>query len=156
MNTINPQTLIEATISALERTAMMLVEPIGSKDVPPKPTKFARIHYRGPSKGTLMLGATDGFVRELAASLLGVELSEVSVDIEGTDALKELSNILGGSIVLAMSGETCDYSLGLPEIMTGAEMPALPRSESSSECTVIADGGGLRVVWMQDQAVKAA
>lgn len=158
MKTINAQTLTDATISALERTAMVLAEPAPEGDEHAPVTRFARIIYSGPSGGTLTLGATDQFLRDLAASLLGVEAAEVSVEVQGTDALKEIANILGGSVILAMSGETCEYSLGLPEIVVAAEMPegGAPGSKASAGCTVIADEGVLRVLWTQDAAAQAA
>ncbi len=156
MMTINEQTLTDATITALERTAMVLAEPSAVSNGHAPVTRFARIVYSGPSRGTLILGATDQFLRDLAASLLGVEADEVSVEVQGTDALKEMANILGGSVILAMSGETCEYSLGLPEIIAVAEMPKTQDVCGSAECTVVADDGVLRVLWTQDAAAKAA
>ena len=156
MNAINAEMLTAATIRALERTAMVLAEPAQAQTTHQPATRFARIIYTGPSRGTLVLGATDTFLRDLAASLLGVEPTEVSVEVQGTDALKEMTNILGGSVILAMSGETCEYSLGLPELVTAAEMPQNPDSSTSAGCTVLADEGVLRVQWTREPIAKAA
>lgn len=156
MSTINPRTLSDATISALERTAMVLAEPAESPDSLSPSTRFARISYRGPRQGTLILSATDTFLRDLAASLLGVEPSEVSVDTHGTDALKEMANILGGSVVLAMAGDVCEFSLGLPEIISPADLPKLAPDTDSATCTVVADDGVLRVLWTQHPLGLAA
>lgn len=155
MNSITAQMLTDATISALERTAMVLAEP-GSPDQPSEPvTRFAQIRYSGPSQGALTLGANEGFLREVAASLLGVETSEVDVDVQGMDALRELANILGGSVILAMSGETCRFSLGLPESTPPADL-SVPPGPNAASCAVVADGGVLRVKWTRESVAQAA
>lgn len=155
MKTINSSTLTDMTVSMLERTAMMLAEPAPEGDAQPAPTRFARITYSGPSNGTVVLGATEGFLRELAASLLGVEPAEVDVNTHGNDALKEMANIVGGSMILALSGEVCEYSLGLPELTTvPTSVPAAPAA--NAECTVVTDGGPLHVLWRDDHAKLAA
>lgn len=156
MNVITPRTLSDATISALERTAMVLAEPTEAPETLAPSTRFARISYRGPRQGTLILSATDTFLRDLAASLLGVEPSEVSVDEHGTDALKEMANILGGSIILAMSGDVCEFSLGLPEIVSPSDLPRPIHGGESATCAVVADDGVLRVFWTQHAVSMAA
>jgi hypothetical protein len=147
MKTIDGTTLADMTINMLERTAMVLAEPSTPADDPPRPTRFARIAYRGPSQGELVLGATDGFLRELAASLLGVEAAEVDVDSHGNDALKEMANIVGGSMILALSGDVCEYSLGLPELLKPGEAPEPEGVAPRAQCVVVAEGGTLRVTW---------
>ena len=152
MKTINATTLADMTINVLERTAMVLAEPAVDGDEQPVATHYARITYSGPSHGTLLLGATDGFLRELAASLLGVEADEVNIDTHGSDALKEMANIVGGSMILALSGDICEYSLALPELLPGAPDGAA----LCAECTVVAEGGPLRVQWHDARTAQAA
>jgi hypothetical protein len=155
VNTITSTSLAEMTIRMLERTAMVLAEPVPDGEDHPEPTRSARITYRGPSEGTLVLSATDLFLCELAASLLGVDTSEVNVETHGSDALREMANIVGGSVILAMSGDVCEYSLGLPELVPIVGAVRIPCS-ASAECTVAADGGILRAVWVQSSVVQAA
>lgn len=150
MKTINATTLAEMTISLLERTAMVLVESAAEGEKNPAATRFARINYWGPSKGKVILAATDGLLSEVASSLLSIEPSEVDIEKDCNDAIKEIANTVGGSVILALSGDQCEYSLGLPEIVTMADVPASPQAE----CTVVADGGTLHVVWCDDSAVQ--
>ena len=154
MNTITPSSLSEMTIAMLERTAMVLAEPVADGIELPKPTRSARIVYRGPSEGTLFLSATDVFLRDLAASLLGVETGEVDVDKHGSDALREMANIVGGSVILAMSGDVCEYSLGLPELVTPSQVP--PAAPGAAECTIVADDGVLHALWVPGAVARAA
>lgn len=157
MNTITSTSLAEMTIRMLERTAMVLAEPVPDGEEHARPTRAARITYRGPSEGVLFLCATDLFLSELAASLLGVDTSEINVETHGSDALREMANIVGGSVILAMSGEVCEYSLGLPELVPievahqgGVRAPG----SSIAECTVAADEGILRAVWVQSPVAQ--
>jgi hypothetical protein len=105
----------------------------------------------------LFLIATDSFLCELAASMLGVDTSEVNIDTHGSDALREMANIVGGSVILAMSGEVCEYSLGLPELvpveLARKGAVCAPGSERA-ECTVASEGGILRAVWVQSPVAE--
>lgn len=156
MKTIDGTALADMTIAMLERTAMVLAEPAAEGETHPPATHFARICYSGPNTGTLVLGATEGFLRELAASLLGVERSEVDIDTAGRDALKEMANIVGGSMILALSADVCEYSLGLPDLLTTAGAAARAGETISAECTVVAEGTALHVCWSEASARRAA
>jgi len=156
MKTIDTSSLARMTVSMLERTAMVLAEPAEPDAPQPPPTHFARIAYSGPSSGTVTLAATDGFLRELASSLLGVEPAEISIESHGQDALREMTNIVGGSVLLALSGETCEYSLGLPALIPASEAAATKAATAHAECAVTTDAGVLRVLWSDIPQAKAA
>jgi CheY-specific phosphatase CheX len=149
MKPIESTDLADMTIRILERTAMVLAEPADSDAGQPAPSRFARIAFQGPTNGTLTVCASDDFLCEVAAGLLGAEPSDVDVSVQGLDALKEMANMLGGSVILALSGETCEYSLGLPEIVAAA--PAASRTA----CTVVGDGGVLKVMLADTSALPA-
>lgn len=153
MKPIDTNTLSQMTLNMLERTAMVLAEPAQPDAKLPAPTHIARIAYSGPSQGTITLAASDGFLRELASSLLGVEPNEVTIESHGHDALREMTNIVAGSVLLALAGDQCEFSLGLPTL--------LPPSDSASptpnaECNVTTDSGLLRVQWSGTPTAKAA
>lgn len=157
MRTIDASMLESLTINMLERTAMVLAEPAAPDEARPPATTFARITYDGPSKGTLVLGATEGFLRELAASLLGVEPGEVDVQNHGTDALREMANIVGGSVIMALSEGACEFSLGLPELL-GASVGAMidAQTDVDARCVVVGESGSLSVCWRNGSISKAA
>lgn len=155
MKPIDANALAQMTISVLERTAMVLAEPAQPGANQPAPTSFARIVYSGPSSGSITLAATEGFLRELASSLLGVDPSEVSIDSHGHDALREMANIVGGSVLLALAGDQCEYSLGLPALIQPADAAPSP-SSARAECNVSTESGVLRVLWNDTSNAKAA
>lgn len=154
MTTIDASALAGMTISMLERAAMVLAEEAEGPPPALQGCRFARIAYRGPSDGTLVLAGTEGFLRELAASLLGAEPDEINVESQGGDALKEMANMVGGSVIMALSGGACEYSLGLPELVGSADTPA-SAGGVSAQCTVTTECGALRVLWNESRA-KAA
>jgi len=156
MKELNSDRLAELVTAALERTAFVISEPISADDAAelPELTHFTKIRYHGPTIGHIHLAASEGFVRELASSLLGVEPESVSPDIEGKDALTELANIMGGSVVLDMGGENCEFSLGLPEYITLSD--SADPSSGKAVCYLDSEDELLRIVWVPDPPVKAA
>lgn len=142
MKQLDTDSLAEMAITMLERTAMVIAEPAAPDVALPEPTRFAQIAYSGPSRGRLTLCADEGFLRELAAGMLGVETSEVDADRQGSDALKEMANVVAGSIIFALAGDACEYSLGLPETIAAATVP----TDGLAVCDLVAEGGVLRLI----------
>ena len=118
MTEFDTSTLERITIEALERTAFVLVDPCEPGETE-SPTHFARIQFTGPTTGTITVSASDRFLRELASSLLGIEADEIELESEGLDAIRELANILGGSVLNDIGGQDNTFSLGLPELVEG-------------------------------------
>lgn len=155
MSEMNAQRIAELTITALERTAFVLAEPAeDDADLPPA-SHFARIEYTGPVHGHVYIAASDGFVRELASSLLGVESDEID-PAQCEDALRELANIIGGSVILELGGTDRLLSLGLPENVKESDVPAL--TDQSQLCCLDSECERLDVIWLpaQNQTKAAA
>jgi hypothetical protein len=69
---------------------------------------------------------------------------------QGVDALKELSNIIAGSVVAELGGRDHVFSLGLPE--TGPEPEG---GEAGCRCCLDCEGEGLCVSWLPDEQIRA-
>lgn len=148
MNDLTASCIGELVVEALERTAFVLAETIDQTEAAelPAATRFSGISFTGAVEGSIVLSASEGFVMELASSLLGVEPEEIDPDNEGRDALNELANIVGGSVILKMGGadKNCEY--GLPRALAGDEVP-----EDSSvmiRCFIESEGELLSVGWL--------
>ena len=101
------------------------------------------------------LAASEGFICELASSILGVEPEDVDPAIEGEDAIKELANIVGGSAILKLGGEKCEYSLHLPELIQASDLPS--SDNNTQVCFVESEGELLKVIWQPtDSSASAA
>lgn len=153
MSPIDHDTLQTIITQALERTAFVIVDPCDEQDAASlaPATHHARIRYTGPAGGEIFVSASTGFLIELASSILGVEPSQVRVEVEGADALRELANIIGGSALVAIGGENTAYSLGLPEIV-----PGTPIVQPHASCVVESMGEPLMVQWHTHAARAAA
>lgn len=111
--------LAELTQGALETTAFMISDVLDPEGASPEELfeEASRILIHGEQQQLeLCLRASEGFLTELASSMLGTEPDEVDVHEEGVQALLELANILGGEVVMALGGEHDEsLGLGLPE-----------------------------------------
>ncbi len=135
---LDVHTLERLVIDALERTAFLLADPCEDPESLAPAEIHACIEFCGPELGGVGLGSTRAFARNLAASLLGVEPSDVS-DAQTNEALRELANIVGGSVISALGGENCAFSLGLPHI----GKPDL--SGTTTTCVLDAEGERLEI-----------
>ena len=156
MSELNNDNLGEMAIQALERTAFVSAEQADADFLDELATCewFTRIRYSGPSTGEVYLAGSPGFMLGLASSLLGVEVEDVSIEKEGLDALRELTNIVGGSVVSALGGDHCKLSLGLPEVVSRNDFPGA----GGQHCVLDAEGERLEIYWKpaQGSGAKAA
>ncbi|TVQ51740.1 MAG: chemotaxis protein CheX [Phycisphaerales bacterium] len=159
MSQLTSERLMELTILALERTAFVMADPAESsaEDAVAATSHVAKINYAGPEGGSVVLCASDGFLREFASSLLGVEPEEVNPKCEGADALKELANIVGGSVILELGGDNCPYSLGLPSLVETSVIPPIDHgSNQQIACVIEAELEPLCIIWQKDAVAQAA
>lgn len=144
MSNLTPDRLAELTIKALERTAFMMADPVAfDPGAFAAANRSAGVRYGGPESGIVTLHTTDDFLRGLAANLLGVEPESIDLASYGEDAIKELTNIVGGSVILELGGHECSYTLGLPQLSTSSNGP----SQSSQTCCLNCEGHLLFVTW---------
>jgi len=149
--TIDADRLGELVVDALERTAFLIVDACDEEDLPGpfRIQRRARIAITGMGDGTVWLDADDGFVCELAAGLLGCDSDEVDAATTGREALTELANIVGGSVVVALGGEDREYRLGLPESFDAdaESAPATGTAPGSVRALLASDEGAIAVSW---------
>jgi hypothetical protein len=148
MSELNSNRMGELVIEALERTAFVLADICEDEDQAAAftPTQCSTIAFEGLGDGRLLLASDVAFVAELASSLLGVEPEEVSPEAEGADALSELANIVGGSVMLEFGGADHEYTHGLPETIA-ADAFAFD-APGNVNCTLESETGMIRVTWM--------
>ena len=135
---LDPNTLARLVVDALERTAFVLADPCDRPEQLPPADTFAQIDFHGPTNGNVELRASRAFARNLAASILGTDASDVT-DVQSEEALRELANIVGGSVITALGGSDCRFSLGLPRLGHAAELG------EDTACILDAEGERLEV-----------
>lgn len=137
--------LANLAIDALERTAMVIADLADEDDeamLPPL-DEAACVDYDGPCRGRVWIAASDGFGASVAASLLGIDPSEVPAD-QAAAMIDELANILGGSVILDLGGDDCPFRLGLPQRCTTASCPG---GDVCTRVVLDAEGERLEVRW---------
>ncbi len=156
MSKIDQNQLAQLAIDALERTAFVLADPTDSQQAEElgQIEFFSILNYGNNASGAICLGASEGFVREMASSLLGVDDSEIDPTKEGQDAINELANIMAGSVILALGGDGQYFQMNVPRTTTASELP--PLSSNAVECFVESESGVLRIWWLPDSVSAAA
>ncbi len=152
MNTISNERLAELAAAVLDRTAFISAEAV--EDAAPVPLdRVARIAYTGPHHGHVTLHTTHGFLAVLAANLLGVDQDDANAGAYVDDALGELANMIGGSVLADLGGESCAFAIGLPELMsTGTPTP----EGAAGVCCLDCEGHPLVVAWRPAPAAANA
>lgn len=153
MNNITADRLCELVTVALERTAFVMVDPADSGESDTfTPARRSRLQMTGDDwTGNITLTADEEFLRELASSLLGVDEDDVDIDEHGEDVLRELANIVAGSVSLELGGDKTHIAMGLPAILD----LSIPVS-SDADTMLEGDPGFLNVQWSLTQTSKAA
>src|SRR5262245_53092096 len=128
MRELTVDAIIRLAYTALERTCFV---DIGACDncveLATALAHFVKIGYTGAEQGSVVLGATDGFVRHLACAIMGDHVADVYLTSIGTDALREVANVLAGSIVRELGAESNALQIGLP---SECDRSALPKHDA--------------------------
>jgi CheY-specific phosphatase CheX len=139
---LDPSRLATLAIEALERTAFVLADPAERPEALPEAEIAAEIRFHGPESGRVGLHASRAFARNLAASLLGCDAAEIR-DEQADEALRELANIVAGSVLSSLGGDDCRFSLGLPETILPES--ALRDGSGATRCILDAEGERLEI-----------
>lgn len=149
--------LSSLVMTALERTAFVMAEPVETESIEPDSFRFAtKVTFTGAASGECLIAAGEGFVRELAAGFLGGDASEIDAALQGQDAMNELANIVAGMVIRELGNQTHRIFLGLParaETMTVA--PTLSASDAVV-CSLDSCGEPLVVVVRLQSAIAKA
>ncbi|MBL8749035.1 MAG: chemotaxis protein CheX [Planctomycetes bacterium] len=121
-------------------TLGMTVTPVMANDE--WPVRRAAVAIRGSWSGRVVVAATDAVLRSTVASMCHVHPHECG-ESDLTDALLELTNVLGGS-VKSLLPEDC--RLGLPEILSTP-----PTGSPDADRTFRCDGEPVRL-WVEGAA----
>jgi CheY-specific phosphatase CheX len=107
MTAISRKALGQATEAAL---CSLFGEPVEVRPEPQMFSQAAGVGVAGDIDVTVAVRVTDDLITFYAATMFGVSENDVS-DVDRSDALLELTNILGGAAKTAMEG---DNSLTIP------------------------------------------
>ena len=125
----NEQLLAEVVAETLEQFTFLFVEPEG--DEPDSEGMQACIEATigfqgGGRRGTLRIAAPEVLCREMAGNILGLDETAVTEDV-AMDAIKELANVLMGSVTARRLGVEVSCTLSPPtaRLLDAYQMNAL-------------------------------
>ena len=98
----------------LEEMAMMMLDPVDEGQNPFTPGEeyyVSQAHYTGVFNGTLTLLCQESFANLLPASLVGSFDGELPSEAERIDALRELTNVISGNLLVDAFGEETVFEL---------------------------------------------
>lgn len=132
------EALQQAVIDSFENLAFQEVTAIAKNPMPEvvlRSFRQCRMMVFCPLEGTLSLTISPALLKNVAASVYGLDPEAVESDMEN-DVLTELTNTIAGSWMRAISAQDQLYELGLPELI-GVEFIEI--RDAPIECSFSAD-----------------
>lgn len=115
MAELNADMLEEVTGRILEDAAFVFAERVEDDWGETERIIRAEVVFHGAKNGKLHISTTHEFAEMLAANLLGLDMGDESAGEYSEDAVKELTNIVGGELLAAWLGADSHYEMGVPE-----------------------------------------
>lgn len=148
MEALELESVTCSIIEILERMAFVLAEPAEESlaELEPEWVCHAEIRFgEAADGGRAYLSATEGFLREFASSMLGLEPGEIDFEKEGCNALLEMANVCAGELVILLGGAEEYFQLSLPEFVDAAVPFEGQAGSPEVEAVVKSEDGILRV-----------
>lgn len=118
--------LVAAACSVCETTFFAYAEPAAPELVEALANEehwyHAHVAFSGPSNGHVYVAVPQDLSRDMFAAFLGFSDSGAANDAEVADVIGEFSNMVCGSWLTTLGGETC-FTLTHPEVTRGG-LPA--------------------------------
>lgn len=137
MADVTPELLTDIVGSVLQDTAFMFVEPAEEPVEWGEKVFTATLAFESVKGGLLRLTMALPVGVELAANMLGTDVSDPEAEENGRAAVSEILNVIGGAFVTRYFGTKVPSQLGLPQAQLSSEpatgrrtCAALVRSES--------------------------
>lgn len=150
MSSVTADSFAGLVALALERMAFVVVEPgdTDREEVLDGCIAHACVRISGEVERVVCVSASSGLVSEVAAGMMGIDVTEIDAAEHGVATVAELANVLGGELVMLLTGGDSTLTLGLPREVDAAEArECLARSSDKGFAVVLgADTGRLLVV----------
>jgi chemotaxis protein CheX len=105
-------------------------------------TVLGTVHIGGPKSASVVLGLTSEVARATAASMLQMNLEDVTSD-DIRDVAAELTNMIGGNLKSLLPGP---LFLSLPTVVAGRDLGLeIPGAELVEDVSLVCDAGPFRV-----------
>jgi len=146
--------LYRAAVLTFEELAFALPMPEPAGRPLEGPTVRARVAFRGPFAGQVVVAVADGMLPVLAANMLGEEAPPPRPEQE--DALGELANVVCGNVLPAVAGRERVFHLDAPAPLPPGSDPARPGEQLLVSVVLPLDEGAAWVSLFGDAECAAA
>ena len=116
MDELTQEILARIAETVLERAAFVFAEPRDEKWTEDGDVWRAEIELSGAICGRLCLASTPAFAAVLASNLLGIDSNDPAAARSAEDALRELSNMICGTVVDHCQAKGLTCSMGTPSL----------------------------------------
>ncbi|WP_372677273.1 flagellar motor switch protein FliN [Desulfosarcina sp.] len=150
--------LVNSVIDVFDTMLDMEVEAIGQT-----PESFVEgmrtagtVNFTGEVDGVLNVQVNDDFGKEMTAAMLGVDVDKVESKEEVYDAIREVSNIIGGNLKSNFADAGLSCVLFTPSITNGRDFKVSPSSLITPARFLFSHKGSVIVVEAGVKREKAA
>lgn len=141
MNADVSQQLKQAAISTFEQLGFLLAtEEVSEEQTEADIAGSSRVRFRGPASGALEVEVAGSFLAELATNMLGAPEGGVDPDLM-RDALGEVTNVICGNVLPAISGASAVFDLSAPEVYRDPLPPSATPEGRIARVTLGLDDG---------------
>jgi CheY-specific phosphatase CheX len=116
-NEITLQELEYIVVDILQEAAFVFAEPSESSGWEDESLLVARLGFKGPASGEMILSCNQSMATDFAANLLGVDPDDPDAVMRGSDALGEMLNIVGGTLLANWFGVNGDFEMEIPSVV---------------------------------------
>lgn len=146
----NPtKSLSRAATSTFESLAFLVPEeqpPAGATLVPL--AAAATVGWRGPFRGRVTVGVTQGVLRAVAENMLGA--AAAADDRTRRDALGEVANVVTGNVLPLVAGAEAVFRLDAPQVADAPDLAPRPGEERRAIVHLRMDEGDAVVAFFAD------
>ena len=122
--------LAEVGLRIFEEAAFLFTEPGQAPGREARDPLEATLEFGGPGAGEIRLSTDREVAVLIAANMLGLEKDDPEAAESAEQALGELLNVLGGSLMVDLFGTREVCHLGIPRVGRGEGLPADPQAAS--------------------------
>ena len=135
--------LNEVVARVFQQTAFMFPEPADMPEGMPAAGEafiVVSLSFAGDRTGDISLMLPEVVCRELAANLLGEDITDDRLRETALDAAKETLNIIAGQLLIQMYGDKALFNLSAPEVKETAPADLIASAGTDAYACSMVDG----------------
>ena len=126
MNKEINKSLIETAVEVFETVAYLFPIPVEKENINTESIScenniFIGINFQGYASGEIFICVPNPLSKTISANMLGIDEEDSNLEQKSLDAIKEVLNIICGSLLPKIYGEKPVFQLGTPYVIENIE-----------------------------------